>query len=129
MNKKILLIDDDKFILQMYRTKLEKKGLNVEVFLDTDGDIAQRVLDAKPDLITLDIVIPNRDGLETARILKADDRTKNIPIIFLTNQGQLKDVEDAKQAGCSAYIIKATTKPYETVDYLVSFSDNIHIPA
>ncbi len=118
---KILLIDDNKFILNMYKIKLEKKGVNVETFQNTDGDIVQRVLDVNPDLVTLDIVIPNRDGLETAKILKADERTKNIPIIFLTNQGQIKDIEDAKKVGCSGYIIMATTKPEEVANCLINF--------
>lgn len=116
MDRKILLIDDNKFTLNMYKIKLQKRGVEVETFLDTEGDIVKRVADVKPDLIALDIVIPNRDGLETAKILKADKRTRDIPIVFMTLQGRLKDIQDAKETGASGYLLTADVKPERMIE-------------
>lgn len=105
----------------MYSMKLQDLGADVVVFNETDGDIVQRVLDVKPDLVSIDIIIPNRDGIEVAKMLKADERTKDIPFVFLTNQGMKSDVEMGINAGARAYIIMAKNKPIEVAEILLSY--------
>ncbi len=122
---KILLIDDDKFLAAMYATKLRERGVEVEIFSDTTGDIVQRVLAIKPDLISLDIIIPDKDGLEVARLLKANKRTASIPFVFLTNLEQKEDIELGKKVGALAYFIHSKDKPADIVKALLHFGSTV----
>jgi len=77
---KILLVEDDSFLLQMYATKLDLEGFAVSEATDGDKGIrmAKKVL---PDLILLDMILPKKDGLEVLQELKSDSSTKDIPVI------------------------------------------------
>ena len=112
----IVLIEDDSFISGMYRTKLTALGYNVEVV--EDGEVAWQRLssDPLPDVVLLDVVLPKRDGFEILEGLRQQDRTKNLPIILLTNLGQKPDVERGLKLGANDYIIKAHYTPTEVVE-------------
>jgi DNA-binding response OmpR family regulator len=69
-----------------------------------------------PDLLLLDVVLPKRDGFEILAALRKNDRTKNLPVILLTNLGQKPDVERGLKLGANDYIIKAHYTPSEVVD-------------
>lgn len=115
-NISILLVEDDSFISGMYETKLTNLGYNVEV-IDNGEAASQRLeQDPLPDLVLLDIVLPKRDGFEILDDLHSNDRTKNIPVILLTNLGQKPDVERGIKLGADDYIIKAHYTPTEVVD-------------
>ncbi|MFH1353739.1 MAG: response regulator [bacterium] len=115
-NISILLVEDDSFISGMYETKLTNLGYAVEV-IDNGETAGQRLeQDPLPDLVLLDIVLPKRDGFEILENLRSSDRTKNIPVILLTNLGQKPDVERGIQLGADDYIIKAHYTPTEVVD-------------
>jgi DNA-binding response OmpR family regulator len=115
-NQTILLVEDDSFISGMYQTKLV--GLGYEVEIKEDGESAWERLqqDPLPDLVLLDIVLPKKDGFEILEGLRADRRTKNLPIILLTNLGQKPDVERGVKLGADDYVIKAHYTPSEVVD-------------
>jgi CheY-like chemotaxis protein len=112
---KVLIVDDDKFLLNMYSIKFSKN--NFEVSSATTGEEAlNKIKDGySPDIILLDIVMPGMDGFEILDTLKKNSIAPNALIIMLTNQGQLADIEKAKSFGISGYIIKATTIPSEVV--------------
>ncbi len=115
-NKKtILLIDDDPFLVNLFAKKYAKAGLNVHKFTDANGDIVQRVMDIKPDIISLDLIMSGRDGLEALALLKKDTGTNHIPVVMLTNQSDKIDVDKAKELGAIDYIIPAELTPDETV--------------
>ena len=118
---KVLIIINNEFILKMYQIKLEKRGVSVETFFDAEGDIVQRIADAKPNLLVLDIVIHDKSGLEIVRQLKEDERTKDIPFLFATCDGQPKDVEEAKELGAVGFITRGVNKPKEVVNYILAF--------
>ncbi len=110
----ILLVEDDTFLGNIYKTKFEIEGFKVtHVENGQEGfDTAKK---KKPDLILLDILLPKMDGFAVLTKLKADAATKDIPVILLTNLGQKDDVEKGLEMGASDYLIKAHFKPSETV--------------
>lgn len=113
---KVLIVDDDKFLLNMYSIKFNKSNFDVKAA--SSGQEAIEVIKAgyNPDIILLDIIMPGMDGFEVLNNLKQTNIVPNALIIMLTNQGQLSDIEKAKTFGISGYIIKATTIPSEVVE-------------
>lgn len=105
-NKKILVVEDDEFLFDAYRLKLEKE--NFEVAIAHDGEEALKQADLfKPDLIILDIVMPKMDGIETLKRLKKNPRTSSIPIIIASNVDQAEKVNECKQLGAVDYFVKS----------------------
>jgi len=115
MKIKILLIEDDPFLSSMYTTKFE-----LENFTVFSGDDGQKGLDLAlaeiPDIILLDIMMPVMNGFEVLEQLKKDERTKNIPVILLTNLNQKDDIEKGLSMGANDYLIKAHFMPSEVVE-------------
>lgn len=112
---KILIVDDDKFLLNVYAMKFQKDGF--EVFTATDGANAlQRVEEGlSVDVILLDIIMPSMDGLEFLKTIREKKLAQGSAVIILTNQSTSTDIEKAKALGIDGYIIKATTIPSEVV--------------
>ncbi|MFA6603418.1 MAG: response regulator [Patescibacteria group bacterium] len=111
---KVLIVDDDAFLSGIYATKLELDGFAVVSARDGDEGI-KAALKELPDLILLDVLMPKLDGFEVLKRLKAEETTKNIPVIMLTNLGQKEDVEKGLQEGAADYLIKAHFVPAEAV--------------
>ncbi|MFA5052284.1 MAG: response regulator [Patescibacteria group bacterium] len=114
-NTKILLVEDDKMLADMYITKFSKEGL--KVIRAEDGaaglEIAKK---EKPDLVLLDIIMPKLDGFAVLKELKSDPQMGNTHILLLTNLGQSEDVEKGRQLGADDYFIKANHTPAEIVE-------------
>ena len=112
---KILLVDDDKFLLNMYAMKFQKEGL--EIFTAGDGAAAlQKLRDGlSPDVILLDIILPTMDGLKFLEEVRKSKLVPEAAIILLTNQSESADIEEAKKLGIDGYIVKATTIPSEVL--------------
>lgn len=112
---KILLIEDDTFLVEMYTTKFELEGF--EVVSAEDGkkglDMAGK---ENPDIILLDILMPKMDGFEVLDALKKDKEMSGIPVVLLTNLGQKDDVKKGFERGAVGYLIKAHFMPSEVVD-------------
>lgn len=114
MAHKILLVEDDPFLLDMYSTKFKDVGFNVVVA--QDGEMALvKAKEEKPDLVLLDVVLPKKDGFEVLKILKSDPATAGMPVILLTNLGLDSDVKRGLELGAQSYIIKAHFTPTEVV--------------
>lgn len=116
INAFIYLVEDDSFISGMYQTKLKNMGYTVELAADGDAAWARLQQDPLPDLVLLDVVLPKKDGFEILEELRAHDRTKNLPVILLTNLGQKPDVERGVKLGADDYIIKAHYTPSEVME-------------
>lgn len=112
--KKILLVEDDRFLSEMYATKLTGSGFEVEVAYDGKEGLA-KIKEFMPNLILLDIVLPKMDGFEILQKIKKEESLKSIPVIALTNLGQKEEVEKGLALGASDYIIKAHFTPTEVV--------------
>jgi len=111
--KKILIVDDEPAIISILTTRLEAVGYQVVAAVDGE-EALQKAEKEIPDLIVLDIMLPKIDGFKVCRILKYDDRYKDIPIIMLTAKGQEKDKNIGKDVGADKYL----TKPYEAEELL-----------
>ncbi len=112
---KILIVDDDKFLLNMYSLKFQKEKFEVTTAGDGSEAITKLQEGLVPDAIVLDIVMPVMDGLEVLEKIRKDNLAKDATILILSNQGQSSDIDKAKQLGIDGYIVKATTIPSEVV--------------
>ncbi|MFK4068736.1 response regulator [Streptomyces sp. NPDC029674] len=112
---RVLVVDDNKVIRQLIRVNLELEGF--EVVTAADGveclDIVQQV---QPDVITLDVVMPRLDGLRTAARLRADARTRDLPIVVVSACTQY-EVESGLEVGVDAFLAKPF-EPNELVDVI-----------
>ena len=105
--KQILAVDDEEDILELVQFNLIKEGY--QVFCAASGDEALKLADTHlPDLIVLDLMLPDIDGLEITKILKAEPKTKNIPIVMLTAKGEEADIVTGLELGADDYV----TKPF-----------------
>jgi DNA-binding response OmpR family regulator len=112
---KILLVEDDSFLLGMYATKFELEGF--KVVMAEDGEKAVRAAQKElPDIILLDIILPKLNGFEVLKQLKAEDATGKIPVILLTNLSQRDEIEQGMKMGAKDYLIKAHFMPSEVVE-------------
>jgi len=112
--KKILIIEDDPFLSEMYVAKFSENNFQVEVAIDGKDGLA-KIKEFIPDLILLDIVLPKMDGFEILKKIKSDPKLKNIPIVLLTNLGQKNEIEKGMSLGANEYIIKAHFTPTAVV--------------
>lgn len=105
MAHKILIIEDDKFLLKLYSDKLRREKFEVLESL-TGEEGLNKVLMEKPDLVILDLVLPGKNGFEVLSEIKLNLKTKKIPVIILTNLGQESDVKRGLALGAIAYLVK-----------------------
>jgi len=112
--KKILIIEDDPFLSEMYAAKFIENGFEVEVSSDGKSGLA-KIEDFRPDLVLLDIVLPKMDGFEMLKKVKEKEELKEIPVVLLTNLGQKNEVEKGIALGAEEYIIKAHFTPTAVV--------------
>ncbi len=111
---KVLLVEDDRFLSEMYATKLAASGFEVETAFDGEEGLA-KVKSFNPKLVFLDIVLPKKDGFEVLKTLKDKELLNGMKVIALTNLGQKEEVEKGMSLGASDYIIKAHFTPTEVV--------------
>ena len=111
---KILVVDDDPFILDMYVLKFKDQGFQIDTA--TDGKMClEKIKTCKPDIVLLDVVMPKMDGFEVMKKIKEEKSPRPFKLIFLTNFGQKEDVEKGMEMGADGYIIKAHFTPSEVV--------------
>lgn len=121
--KSILLVEDDPFLIDIYQSKLKEKGFDVNVA--EEGKQAWELLrKKKPDLLLLDIVLPNMDGWEIIKKIKEDARLKDLKVIILSNLGQKDEVEKGINLGAVKYMIKARFTPTEIVQEIEKILNN-----
>jgi CheY-like chemotaxis protein len=112
---KILIVEDDSFVIDIYHTKLSQEGY--EVIEARNGIEAMKKLEEiRPDLILLDIIMPYMDGLEVLRKIKKDEKLKTIPIILLTNLSQKEEINEGLGLGVDDYLIKSHFTPSEVLE-------------
>src|SRR5215469_12512386 len=107
---RVLLVEDDAALAQMYRVKLERDGYTVQVA--GDGEEALGLLEGElPDLIFLDVRLPRMDGLTFLERLRAGDRTRDIPVVIVSNYSEEELVSRGLQLGALEYLVKSQTTP------------------
>ncbi|MGB3945496.1 MAG: response regulator [Candidatus Saccharimonadales bacterium] len=106
MNKKILLVEDDKALASVYRSRLELEGFQVKE-VNNGEDALSAAIDYKPDLVLLDAMMPKISGFDVLDILRNTPDTTNIRVIMLTALSQPKDKERAESLGVDDYLVKS----------------------
>lgn len=115
-NIKLLLVDDDKFLLGMYSLKFSNKGFNVDSTVGSLDALKKLRAGAIYDIILIDIIMPGMDGLELLSTMREEKLSPDATVIMLTNQGQSADIDRAKSLNVQGYIVKASTIPSEVLD-------------
>ncbi|MEM7441656.1 MAG: response regulator [Pseudomonadota bacterium] len=111
MQRKVLLIEDEPNIVEALSFLLTREGLDVRAH--SNGDDAARVAqDTDPDLVILDVMLPNKSGFDILRELRAAPQTADLPVMMLTAKGQSKDRAEAEEAGANLFM----TKPFSNAE-------------
>ena len=114
--KKIFIVDDDSFLLDMYALKFSQSGYDVTTALGALPALEKlRGGTYTPDVILTDIVMPVVDGFEFIEKMKAEKLVPNATRIILSNRGQEADIARGKELGAAGYIVKASTTPSEVI--------------
>ncbi|MDF2441099.1 MAG: two-component system, OmpR family, alkaline phosphatase synthesis response regulator PhoP [Abditibacteriota bacterium] len=113
MPKKILAVDDERHIVRLVQINLQKEGYEV-VTASNGREALEKVQSERPDLIVMDVMMPEMDGFEALETLKANEATAGIPIIMLTAKAQDADVFSGWQKGADLYL----TKPFNPAELL-----------
>lgn len=118
----VLIIEDDKFLTKIYKTKLEKEGIAVE-FASNGEDGLVKLKEVKPKVVLLDLIMPKMDGFQVLEHVQADAELKATPILVLSNLGQDEDITKAKSLGAKDFIVKSDTSIQAVVDRMKEFLD------
>lgn len=113
--KKILIVEDDKFLRELIAQKLLKENYDIAEAVDGERGI-EAVKKEKPDLVLLDLILPGIDGFGVLAKIKEDPELAKIPIIILSNLGQKEDIERGLKLGADDYLIKAHFTPGEIIE-------------
>jgi DNA-binding response OmpR family regulator len=111
---KIAIIEDDAAIHQMYRMKFETEGFDVQLASNGKSGI-ELVKKFNPDIVLLDLQMPEVDGLEALRAIRSSKQNKQTPVIILTNLGEEESPKELKDLGANGYIVKADYTPRQVV--------------
>jgi response regulator RpfG family c-di-GMP phosphodiesterase len=118
----ILVVDDSNLLRGILREELEAEGW--EVHLAEEGRRAEEMArDLRPDVIVLDVMLPDIDGYEVCRTLKTDDATSHIPVVMVSSRNELKDKLAGFEAGADDYL----TKPFFTKELLARLRTNLRV--
>ncbi len=110
------MVDDDKFLLDMYALKFKHGGLEVDTAVGAPDALNKLRDGLVPDILLLDVVMPGMDGIDLLEEIKKQHLADNAVVVILTNQGQQSDIDRAKAVGIAGYIVKASTIPSEVLE-------------
>ena len=120
INLKVLLVEDDPFLSNLLKVRLQKE--NVDVVLARDGDEAlKKIEEDKPGLVLLDLILPKKSGFEILEKISTDPQLKDMPVIILSNLGQTSDIQRGKELGAIEYYIKAKISIDDLVGKIKTF--------
>ena len=120
-NKKILIIEDDLFVRELYENIFRKKGYDVVSAADGEEGL-NKALTEKADIILLDIMLPVKSGIEVLKSLKKSSTpSQKTPVFLLTNLGQESIIKEAFNLGVDGYLLKVKLLPYQIVSEVENF--------
>lgn len=114
--KKILIVDDDKFLLDMYAMKFGEHGYDIHTSFNGKEALAEIDKGFKPDICLVDIIMPGMDGFELVKEIKNRNICQDSALVILSNLGQKEDIEKGLELGVDGYIVKASATPTEVVE-------------
>lgn len=119
-SKKVLVIEDDTFLVKAYQIKFQKEGFGVEVA--ADGEEAMSMLEkAPPNIVLLDLMLPKVSGFDVLSSIRSRPQWKNVPVVILSNLGGGQDIDKGMKLGATDYIVKANAKIDEVVQKVKKF--------
>lgn len=118
--QKILIIEDDFFVRDLYNRELTREGFEIASAEDGPEGLLKAV-EEKPDLVLLDIMLPKMSGLDVLKTLKEKEETKDIPVVLLTNLGQDSVIREGFSLGAVGYLIKAAYTPTQIIEEVKKF--------
>lgn len=118
--KKIFIVDDDKFLLDMYTFKFKEKGFDVVQAFGSVDALDKLKGGITPDVLLLDVVMPTMDGFELLGVIRERGLTPKSKVIILSNLGQAADIEKGRSLGAQGYVIKASSTPSEVVEKVLA---------
>ena len=117
--KKILIVDDDTFLLDMYAFKFSQNNFEVHTAPGGLQAIEKLKNNLNPDIIMMDIIMPEMDGFEMLEKINKESLSPNSLKIILSNKSQQADIERGNSLGASGYIVKANSTPQEVIEQVV----------
>lgn len=111
---KVLIVEDDRFLLKILTMKFAAEGFEVASASDGEAGLKQLVSDP-PDLLVLDLILPKMNGFEVLTEMKTNTTTKDIPVIVLSNLGQEEDIRRANELGAQEFLVKSNLSIMEVV--------------
>ena len=115
MSKKILIVEDEAFIAEMYKIKFESDGY--EVATAHDGEDGIKVANKfMPELVLLDLMMPHKDGYQTLKELRDGEKTRFMKIFILSNLGQKEEIEKGMKLGADGFFVKAHLTPTQLLE-------------
>ncbi len=115
MAKTILIVEDDEFFRGLITKKLSGEGFSVLSAPDGEKGI-EKIREESPDLVLLDLLLPNVDGFGVLSKMKENPATNKIPVIILSNLGQAEDIEKATKLGANDFLVKAQFTAEEIIE-------------
>jgi len=116
--KKILIIEDEKILLELLEKKLTQEGYDVSIARDGEEGL-EAIKTIKPELILLDIIMPKMGGFEVMEEIQKNEELKKIPIIIISNSGQPVEIDRAQKLGAKDWLIKTQFDPQEVIEKVV----------
>ncbi|MEK7669438.1 MAG: response regulator [Patescibacteria group bacterium] len=117
---KIIIVDDDDFLVNMYATKFNSSNILVEACKSGEDFLEKLKTATDIDLILLDIIMPGMSGIDILNEMRNNKLGENIPVMILTNQSDEKDINEAKKLGVAGYIVKSAATPSEVVNEVIN---------
>lgn len=118
--KKILIVDDDSFLLDMYALKFSQNNFEVHTAVSGVQGLEKLKAALNPDIILTDIIMPEMDGFEMLKNINEQKLADNAIKIILSNKSQQSDIDQGKELGVSGYIVKANSTPVEVISQVVA---------
>jgi DNA-binding response OmpR family regulator len=126
MPKTILFIEDESALQKTIREIVQKEGYAMISALDGELGI-KLAMEKMPDLVILDLVLPKKNGFEVLKSLKQDKRTKMIPIIVLTNLGEMENIDNAIELGAKTYLVKSDYSLREVIEKIRTTIEGVSV--
>ena len=120
VKKKILIVEDDSFIVKAYQIRFERDNFDVSTVMT--GADALRFLDRAPvDIVLLDLMLPGVSGFDVLEAIRKSKTWKDVPVVILSNLGQAEDIRRGKELGATDYIVKANARINEVADKIKQY--------
>lgn len=118
--KKVLVVDDEDSVREIYRHEFLNNGYTVAVAADGEEGLL-KAGEETPDIVLLDIMLPKMSGIEVLRALKENELTKKIPVLLLTNLGEETIIKEGFELGADGYLLKVSYTPSQVVEEVKKF--------